>query len=72
MKIHEYQGKDLFRKFGIPVPRGVPAFSVDQAVSDAEVRSAYDGLQQAFHEEFVIWEAAQPEAATGSTGPGRR
>ena len=36
MKIHEYQGKDLFRKFGIPVPRGIPAFSVDQAVSAAE------------------------------------
>ena len=27
MKIHEYQGKELFRKFGVPVPRGIPAFS---------------------------------------------
>ena len=36
MKIHEYQGKELFRKFGIPVPRGKPAFSVDEAVRIAE------------------------------------
>ena len=36
MKIHEYQGKELFRKFGIAVPRGYPAFSVDEAVEDAK------------------------------------
>ena len=36
MKIHEYQGKELFRKFGIAVPRGIPAFSVDEAVSAAQ------------------------------------
>ncbi len=36
MKIHEYQGKELFRKFGIPVPRGIPAFNVDQAVKAAQ------------------------------------
>ncbi|MCC6196720.1 MAG: ADP-forming succinate--CoA ligase subunit beta [Burkholderiales bacterium] len=36
MKIHEYQGKEVFRKFAIPVPRGVPAFSVDQAVKAAQ------------------------------------
>ena len=29
MKIHEYHGKELLRKFGIAVPRGIPAFSVD-------------------------------------------
>ena len=23
MNIHEYQGKDIFRKYGIPVPKGV-------------------------------------------------
>ena len=26
MKIHEYQGKEIFRKFGVPTPRGTPAF----------------------------------------------
>ena len=32
MKIHEYQGKELFRNAGIPVPNGFPAFSVEEAV----------------------------------------
>jgi succinyl-CoA synthetase beta subunit len=36
VKIHEYQGKELFRKFGMPVPRGIPAFSVDEAVRAAQ------------------------------------
>jgi succinyl-CoA synthetase beta subunit len=35
LKIHEYQGKELFRRFGIAVPRGIPAFSVDEAVKAA-------------------------------------
>jgi len=32
MKIHEYQGKELFRNAGVPVPDGYPAFSVDEAL----------------------------------------
>jgi succinyl-CoA synthetase beta subunit len=36
MKIHEYQGKEIFRKFGLPTPRGFPAFSVDEAVEAAQ------------------------------------
>jgi succinyl-CoA synthetase beta subunit len=36
MNIHEYQGKDLLRKYGVAVPRGIPAFSVEEAVSAAE------------------------------------
>jgi succinyl-CoA synthetase beta subunit len=36
MKIHEYQGKEIFRKFGVPTPRGIPAFSVDEAVDAAK------------------------------------
>ena len=36
MKIHEYQGKEIFRRFGVPTPRGVPAFSVDEAVRAAQ------------------------------------
>jgi succinyl-CoA synthetase beta subunit len=31
MKIHEYQAKEVLRKFGVPTPRGVPCFSVDEA-----------------------------------------
>ncbi|HEV2611113.1 MAG TPA: ADP-forming succinate--CoA ligase subunit beta [Noviherbaspirillum sp.] len=36
MKIHEYQGKEILRKFGVTVPRGIPCFSVDEAVKAAE------------------------------------
>ncbi|MBE7521131.1 MAG: ADP-forming succinate--CoA ligase subunit beta [Burkholderiales bacterium] len=36
MKIHEYQGKEIFRRFGLSVPRGIPAFSVDDAVRAAK------------------------------------
>ena len=35
MKIHEYQGKEIFRKFGMVTPRGIPAFTVDEAVAAA-------------------------------------
>ena len=31
MNIHEYQAKDLFRKFDIPIPRGRVAFNVAEA-----------------------------------------
>ena len=36
MKIHEYQGKELLRQFGVPVPRGYPAFSVREASEAAQ------------------------------------
>ena len=36
MKIHEYQGKEILRKYGVPVPRGIPCFTVDEAVKAAE------------------------------------
>jgi succinyl-CoA synthetase beta subunit len=36
MKIHEYQGKEILRKFGVTVPRGIPCLSVDEAVKAAE------------------------------------
>ena len=36
MKVHEYQGKEIFRRFDVPTPRGIPAFSVDEAVRAAE------------------------------------
>jgi len=35
MKIHEYQGKEILRKFGVATPRGIPSFSVDEAVKAA-------------------------------------
>jgi succinyl-CoA synthetase beta subunit len=36
LKIHEYQGKEIFRKYGLPTPRGFPAFSVDEALEAAK------------------------------------
>ena len=33
MKIHEYQGKQLFRKYGVPVPIGIAATSVEEALA---------------------------------------
>src|SRR5256885_14442122 len=35
MNIHEYQAKGVLAEFGVPVPRGFPAFSVDEAVKAA-------------------------------------
>jgi len=35
MKIHEYQAKELFTKYSIPVPVGTVAFTVDEAMKTA-------------------------------------
>ena len=39
MKVHEYQGKQIFQKYGIPTPKGIPAFSIEDAIK------AYDKLE---------------------------
>src|SRR3972149_6305218 len=36
MKIHEYQAKEILRRYGVPTPQGVACFSVDEAVKAAE------------------------------------
>ena len=36
MKIHEYQAKELLKQRGVAVPRGIAAFTVDEAVAAAE------------------------------------
>ncbi|HEV7867100.1 MAG TPA: ATP-grasp domain-containing protein, partial [Chthoniobacteraceae bacterium] len=36
MKIHEYQAKEILRKFGVPTPRGLRCDSVDEAVDAAK------------------------------------
>ncbi|HTR80556.1 MAG TPA: ATP-grasp domain-containing protein, partial [Bacteroidota bacterium] len=36
MKIHEYQGKEILRKFNVAMPDGAVAFSVDEAVEVAK------------------------------------
>ena len=35
MKIHEYQGKELFRQYGVPTPRGIVAHTPDEAEAAA-------------------------------------
>jgi succinyl-CoA synthetase beta subunit len=35
MNIHEYQAKAVLREFGVPVPRGIAAFTVDEAAAAA-------------------------------------
>lgn len=36
MNIHEYQAKAVLKEFGAPVPKGIPAFTVDEAVKAAD------------------------------------
>ena len=36
MNLHEHQGKELLRRWGIPVPQGTACFTVDEAVAAAE------------------------------------
>ncbi len=41
MKIHEYQAKELFRKYGVAVPDGGVAFNVDEAKKVAQTLGGY-------------------------------
>ena len=41
MKIHEYQAKEFFRKYGVPVPEGGVAFTADEAKRVAETLGRY-------------------------------
>ncbi len=44
MKIHEYQGKQIIAKYGVPVPRSVPVFTVDDAVKAADTLMKETGV----------------------------
>jgi succinyl-CoA synthetase beta subunit len=45
VKIHEYQGKQLFAKYGVPIPKGYPAFTVDEAEAAARRLVSETGQQ---------------------------
>jgi succinyl-CoA synthetase beta subunit len=62
MNIHEYQGKELFRKYGIPVPKGVPAFDVAAAHKAAET------LIQETGNEVVVVKAQIHAGGRGKAG----
>jgi succinyl-CoA synthetase beta subunit len=62
MKIHEYQGKDLFRRFGVPVPVGEPATSV------AEALAAVSRVQHQSGSEVVVVKAQIHAGGRGKGG----
>ncbi|MDX2019352.1 MAG: ADP-forming succinate--CoA ligase subunit beta [Deltaproteobacteria bacterium] len=45
MKIHEYQAKDILRKYGVPVPQGIACFSVAEATAAAQKLIAATGSE---------------------------
>src|SRR5690606_7389771 len=45
MKIHEYQGKQIFARYGIPIPKGIAAFSVAEAEAAAKKLIAETGSE---------------------------
>jgi succinyl-CoA synthetase beta subunit len=62
MKIHEYQGKDLFRRFGVPVPIGEPAMDVKDAIA------AVARVQKAAGTEVVVVKAQIHAGGRGKGG----
>jgi succinyl-CoA synthetase beta subunit len=62
MKIHEYQAKELFRRYGIPVPEGEVAFEVDRAVEIA------GGLIKKLGNETVVVKAQIHAGGRGKGG----
>jgi succinyl-CoA synthetase beta subunit len=62
MKIHEYQAKELFRRYGIPVPEGEVAFEVDRAVEIA------GGLIEKLGNETVVVKAQIHAGGRGKGG----
>jgi succinyl-CoA synthetase beta subunit len=62
MKIHEYQGKELFRKFGVPVPFGIPALTVEDALA------AIPRVQKESGSELVVVKAQIHAGGRGKGG----
>jgi succinyl-CoA synthetase beta subunit len=47
MNIHEHQAKEIFRKFGIPVPKGFAVYTADEAKKAAEQLNTPGGVVKA-------------------------
>jgi succinyl-CoA synthetase beta subunit len=45
VKIHEYQAKELLKKYGVPVPKGTPAMNVAEAEAAASALIAETGSE---------------------------
>jgi len=62
MKIHEYQAKEILKRFGVPVPKGRPAFSLDDAEAAAKTIIAET------ENEFVVVKAQIHAGGRGKGG----
>src|SRR5882672_5423795 len=62
MKIHEYQGKELLRKYGVPVPIGIPATSA------ADAKAAIPKVQEQAKTEVVVVKAQIHAGGRGKGG----
>jgi succinyl-CoA synthetase beta subunit len=62
VKIHEYQAKEILRKFGVPIPKGQHAFSIDEAEAAAKALIAET------ESEFVVVKAQIHAGGRGKGG----
>jgi succinyl-CoA synthetase beta subunit len=62
VKIHEYQAKEILKKFGVPVPKGRPVFSIDEAEAAAKALIAETD------NEFVVVKAQIHAGGRGKGG----
>ncbi len=62
MKIHEYQAKEILKKFGVPIPKGRPVFSIDEAEAAAK------SLIAETDNEFVVVKAQIHAGGRGKGG----
>jgi succinyl-CoA synthetase beta subunit len=62
VKIHEYQGKQLFKKYGVPVPIGIPAMTAEEAIA------AIPKVQQQAGTEVVVVKAQIHAGGRGKGG----
>ncbi len=62
MNIHEYQAKEIYRRYGIPVPKGIPAMSV------AEAKAAAERLIKETGNEVVVVKAQIHAGGRGKAG----
>ena len=62
MNLHEYQGKEVLKQFGIPIQKGILASTVEEAVA------AFDVLQKETNTEFVVVKAQIHAGGRGKGG----
>ena len=66
MKIHEYQGKELLRRYGVPVPFGIAATSVDGAL--AAIPKVQERTRDELDSEVVVVKAQIHAGGRGKGG----